>query len=74
MGGLVRWVGYFWNTRGFYNYIEVLTVKNFTFQVLNWYRTRELDLGLNLDLFGLELEPRFEEIDGMDSEYNQLID
>ena len=71
---MVRWVGYFWNTRGFYNYIEVLTVKNFTFQVLNWYRTRELDLGLNLDLFGLELEPRFEEIDGMDSEYNQLID
>lgn len=70
----MRWVGYFWNTRGFYNYIEVLTVKNFTFQVLNWYRTRELDLGLNLDLFGLELEPRFEEIDGMDSEYNQLID
>ena len=68
----MRWVGYFWNTRGFYNYIEVLTVKNFTFQVLNWYRTRELDLGLNLDLFGLELEPRFEEIDGMDSEYNQL--
>ena len=64
----------FWNTREFYNYIEVLTVKNFTFQVLNWYRTRELDLGLNLDLFGLELEPRFEEIDGMDSEYNQLID
>ena len=49
-------------------------MKNFTFQVLNWYRTRELDLGLNLDLFGLELEPRFEEIDGMDSEYNQLID
>ena len=70
----MRWVGYFWNIRGFYNYIEVLTVKNFTFQVLNWYRTRELDLGLNLDLFGLELEPRFEEIDGMDSEYNQLID
>ena len=70
----MRWVGYFWNTRGFYNYIEVLTVKNITFQVLNWYRTRELDLGLNLDLFGLELEPRFEEIDGMDSEYNQLID
>ena len=70
----MRWVGYFWNIRGFYNYIEVLTVKNFTFQVLNWYRTRELDLGLNLDLFGLELEPRFEEIDGMDSEYNQLIE
>ena len=70
----MRWVGYFWNVRVFYNYIEVLTVKNFTFQVLNWYRTRELDLGLNLDLFGLELEPRFEEIDGMDSEYNQLID
>ena len=70
----MRWVGYFWNIRGFYNYIEVLTVKNFTFQVLNWYRTRELDLGLNLDLFGLELEPRFEGIDGMDSEYNQLID
>ena len=66
----MRWVGYYWNTRGFYNYIEVLPVKNFTFQVLNWYRTRELDLGLNLDLF--ELEPRFEEIDGMDSEYNQL--
>ena len=70
----MRWVGDFWNTRGSYNYIEVLTMKNFTFQVLNWYRTRELDLGLNLDLFGLELEPRFEEIDGMDSEYNQLID
>ena len=29
-------------------------------------------MGLNLDLF--ELEPRFEEIDGLDSEYNQLVD
>ena len=45
---------------------------NFFLQVLNWYRIRELELGLNLDLF--ELEPRFEEIDGLNSEYNQLID
>ena len=45
--------------------------KNFTFQVLNWYRIRELEMGLNSDLF--EFEPRFEEIDGLDSEYNQLV-
>ena len=45
--------------------------KKFTFQVLNWYRIRELEMGLSSDLF--EFEPRFEEIDGLDSEHNQLV-